>query len=75
MNMRDEGHDGTVDSSPMSSLPHPHWNTMTSTPYAAPMLSRLSSAALIGTKTERNTSISSSTESTTTAATNQTRRC
>ena len=45
----------------------PHWNTATITPYAAPIESRFMTAALIGTATERNTIISSSTDSTITA--------
>ncbi len=48
---------GTVDSSPMSPAAQPHWNTMTITPYAAPMLSRLRTTALSGTSTDRKTSI------------------
>ena len=33
---------GTVDSKPMRLAAQPHWKTMTSTPYAAPTLSRFS---------------------------------
>jgi hypothetical protein len=36
---------GSVDSSPMRSAPQPHWKTITSTPYAAPMLSTLAEIA------------------------------
>ena len=50
---------GTVDSRPISPPAQPHWNTITITPYDAPMLSRLSSTALSGTSTDRKTSISS----------------
>ncbi len=65
---------GTVDSRPMSSAPHPHWKTMTSTPYAAPMLSRFISAALSGTRIERKTSTSRTNDSRMTAATNSASR-
>ena len=54
---------GTVDSRPIRSAPQPHWKTMTSTPYAAPMLSRFSTAAFSGTSTERKTSVSSRNDS------------
>src|SRR3954471_259064 len=40
---------------PMNSLPQPHWNTATSTPYAAAIDSRFMSAALSGTRIDRNT--------------------
>ena len=52
----------------------PHWNTATITPYAAPIESRFMTAALIGTATERNTIISSSTDSTITAPMNYGKR-
>jgi len=65
---------GTVVSSPIRLAPQPHWNTATSTPYAAPMLTRLSKAALSGTSTDRNNTISSRNDSPITAAMNQTRR-
>ena len=49
---------GVGPSRPSRLLPQPHWNTATSTPYAAPMESRFISAAFSGTTTERKTSIS-----------------
>ena len=58
---------GTVDSRPIRSAPHPHWNTITITPYEAPMLSRFISAALSGTRIDRKTSTSSPNDSSTTA--------
>ena len=70
MNIGMNGTIGIVDSRPMRSAPHPHWNTITMTPNAAPTLSRLSSAALMGTTTDRNTRVSSSTDSTITAPMN-----
>ncbi len=60
---------GTVVSNPIREAPQPHWKTMTSTPYAAPTLSRLSTAALSGSSTDRNTTIRSRHDSTTTAVT------
>ena len=59
---------GTVESSPISSPPQPHWKTMTRTPYAAPTLSRFITAALSGTSSERNTTSSSRNDSSTTAS-------
>ncbi len=50
---------GTVDSNPIRLAAQPHWNTITRTPYAAATLSRFSSAALSGTRSERNSTISS----------------
>ena len=61
---------GTVDSRPIRSAPQPHWKTITSTPYAAPTLSRFITAALSGTTTDRKTTSSSTTERVTTAAMN-----
>ena len=61
---------GTVDSSPMSPAAQPHWNTMTITPYAAPMLSRLRTTAFSGTSTDRKTSISRTNDIASTAAIN-----
>ena len=67
MNSGMNGRIGTVDSRPMRSAPHPHWKTITRTPNAAPMLSRLSSAALSGTRIDRNTTTRSRNDSRTTA--------
>ena len=61
---------GTVDSRPMRPAAQPHWNTMTITPYAAPMLSRLSTTALSGTSTDRKTSIRRTNDIASTAAIN-----
>ena len=57
---------GTVVSSPTRPLPQPHWNTATTTPYAAPIDSRFMSAALSGTRIDRKTTISSRNDNTTT---------
>ena len=46
---------GTAASSPSRPRPHPHWKTATSTPYAAPIESRFITAALSGTRIDRNT--------------------
>jgi hypothetical protein len=54
---------GPVVSTPSSDARWPSWNTNVITPRAAPMLSRFSSAAFSGTSTERNTTISSSSDS------------
>src|SRR5262245_23799419 len=62
---------GTVDCSPMRSMPQPHWNTATIAPYAAPTDSRFMTAAVSGTSTEWNTSINSRNDSSTTAPMNQ----
>ena len=59
---------GPVCSSPNSDCPQPHWNTATSTPYAAAIDSRFMIAALSGTTTERNTTISSRNDSRMTTA-------
>jgi hypothetical protein len=59
---------GTAWSSPSAPAPQPHWKTATMTPYAAPMLSRFMTAALSGTTTERNITVSRSTETPTTKA-------
>ena len=53
---------------PSRSLPQPHWNTATITPYAAPIESRFITTALSGTSTLRNTSISSRNDNTSTSA-------
>ena len=42
----------------MRLAPQPHWNTATTTPYAAPIESRFMITALSGTSSERNTTIS-----------------
>jgi len=42
----------------MRSLPQPHWNTATITPYAAPIDSRFMITAFSGTRTLRNTTMS-----------------
>ena len=47
--------------------PQPHWNTATTTPYAAPIDSRFMMTAFSGTSRLRNTTISSRNESTSTA--------
>src|SRR5579864_8754409 len=44
---------------PMTLAPQPHSNTATRTPNAAAMLSRFMTAALSGTRTDRNTAIRS----------------
>ena len=61
---------GIVSSTPINEAPQPHWKTATSTPYAAPMLSRLRAAALRGTHTDRKTGISTSSDSSRTAPMN-----
>ena len=61
---------GVGPSSPSRLLPQPHWKTATRTPYAAPMDSRFITAALSGTTTERNTSISSRNDTAMTAPMN-----
>ena len=43
--------------------PQPHWNTATTTPYAAPIDSRFMTTALSGTSRLRKTSMSSRNES------------
>ena len=43
---------------PSSSLPTPFWNTSTSSPYAAPTASRLSTIATAGITIERNATVS-----------------
>ena len=62
---------GTFSCTPIASAPQPHWKTATITPYAAPMLSMLRTAAFNGTSTERKTSISTRNDSPTTAPRNQ----
>ena len=62
---------GTVSLRPIRLAPQPHWNTATTTPYAAAMLITLSTAALSGTSTDRNTTISTRNDSPITALTNQ----
>src|SRR5581483_6320712 len=52
---------------PMIDAPQPHWNTATRMPNAAPIESRFMIAALTGTRTDRNTHISSRKLSATTA--------
>ena len=49
---------GTVSWTPIKLAPQPHWNTATTTPYAAPTLRTLRAAAFSGTRIERNTSMS-----------------
>ena len=44
--------------SPRRLPPQPHWNTATTTPYAAPMESRLRMTAFSGTSTDRKTVMS-----------------
>ncbi len=51
-------------------MPQPHWKMATTTPYAAPIDSRFISAAFSGTRIERNTSISSTNDNSTTAPMN-----
>ena len=58
---------GPVCSTPNTPLSQPHWNTATTTPYAAPIESRFMTAALSGTSRVRNTTISSRKLSTSTA--------
>ena len=48
---------------PSSCEPQPHWNTATTTPYAAPTESRLSTAALTAMTIDRNATVSSISES------------
>jgi len=50
---------GTVCSRPMRSLAQPHWNTATTTPYAAAMPSRFMTTAFAATTGARNTAVSS----------------
>ena len=50
-----------------SDAPHPHWNTMTTMPYAAPIDSMFMITALSGTSSERNTIISNRNDSDSTA--------
>ena len=59
---------GPACDTPRRSLPQPHWNTATITPYAAPMESRFMITALSGTSTLRNTSMSSRNDKTSTDA-------
>ncbi len=66
---------GTFSCTPIRPAPQPHWNTATTTPYAAPTLSTLSSAAFSGTSTDRNTSISTRNDSPMTAARKYGIRC
>ena len=47
---------------PMRLAPQPHWNTATTTPYAAPIDSRFMITAFSGTSRLRNTTISSRNE-------------
>src|SRR5262245_36753084 len=47
--------------------PQPHWNTATTTPYAAPTDSRFITAALIPMARDRNAAVSSSSDNSTTA--------
>ena len=61
---------GTVWSSPNRPFAQPHWNTATITPYAAPIERRFMTAALSGTRIERNTTISSRNDSPTTTPMN-----
>jgi hypothetical protein len=70
MNIGMNGMIGTVVSKPIRPAAHPHWNTITSTPNEAPMLSRFSSAALRGTRTDRKTTVRSSSDSRITAPMN-----
>ena len=55
-------------------MPQPHWNTITITPKAAPMLRMFITAAFTATTIERNTNVSSRIDSNSTAAMNQGRR-
>ena len=50
---------------------HPHWNTATTTPYAAPMERMFMIAALSATTIDRNTTISSRNENSRTAPMNR----
>ena len=59
---------GRAWSRPSRSVAQPHWKTAVITPYAAAMLSRFITAALMGMTTERKTIASSSTETATTNA-------
>ena len=61
---------GTVSRRRQMPFTQPHWNTATITPYAAPTDSRFMTAALSGTRIERNTIISSRNDSTITAPMN-----
>jgi len=49
---------GPVWLTPSRSAAQPHWKTATTAPNVAAMLSRNPAAALIGTNTDRNTSMS-----------------
>ena len=55
-------------------LPHPHWKTATTTPYAAAIDSTFINTALIGTSTLRNTIINNKNDSSNTTAMNNTSR-
>src|SRR3954453_668053 len=57
---------GRCSSIPIQEDPHPHWNTATTTPYAAPTESRLSTAALVAITTDRNATVSRTNDSATT---------
>ena len=59
---------GTAPSTPSSDAPQPCSKTATTTPYAAPIESRLNAADTSGTQIDRKTAISSSTLSPTTSA-------
>ena len=62
---------GTVSSMPTHDDPQPHWKTATTSPYAAPTDSRLSTAALMPITSDRNAAVSSTRASSTTAAISQ----
>src|SRR5262249_39516703 len=59
---------GTSPETPSNDAPQPCWKTATTTPYAAPMDSKLNAPDTNGTQSERNATISSSTLSPTTRA-------
>lgn len=65
---------GTASSRPISVRPQPHWNTATTTPYAAPIDNRFNRAALRGTRMERNTIINNRNDSETMAPMNHNSR-
>src|SRR3954454_7290076 len=66
---------GTDAGTPIRLAPQLHWNTATTTPYAAPTPSTLRTAAFNGTRTDRNTIISTRNDNPMTAPRNHGIRC
>src|SRR3954453_24064838 len=66
---------GTDSWTPIRPAPQPHWQTATTTPYAAATPSTLRAAAFNVTSTDRNTTIRTRNDSPITAPRNQGIRC